>query len=229
MSSGGWAATCGLGLYSQASELSQPLLQLANGREILVHSLAIGGPEGAVQAPRLVADEVEHAAALLEGLDIRRDFFRLALHEQLLKNLLRAPLGGDRGAAAGETESLAFVTHRQRQRGIPRLVADLLGGILIERHPVAEAAPLGMRRAGQEALFRRVGPGHARQADAGKHRHLIAMRGQAFQVRARRVVLARLVGEKELRQDPHVRFDRHHPPRNGSRSRRPKSRPHRIE
>ena len=93
----------------------------------------------------------------------------LALHEEFLEQLPRASLGGDRRAAAGEAERRsAFAGHGQRERGIARAVADLLGGKLVERDAVAEAAALGVRRAGEEAALRGVTAGDARQADAGK-------------------------------------------------------------
>ena len=44
------------------------------------------------------------------------------------------------------------------------MVADLLGGELVERNPVAEAAAFGVRRAGEEALLGRVAAGDARMA-----------------------------------------------------------------
>ena len=85
MSSGGLASTFGLGLYSHSSARVQPLLEFADRREVLIHPLLVGFRQRAVEPLRLVADEVEHAAALLQRLDVRRDFVRLALHEQLFE------------------------------------------------------------------------------------------------------------------------------------------------
>ena len=107
MSSGGCAFTTGLGLYSHSSELCS---RCSSSRtEVKYWSIRCWSAFESERFSRfdLLADEVEHAAALAQRLDIRRDFVRLALHEQLLEQLLRAALGGDRRAAAGEAERLA--------------------------------------------------------------------------------------------------------------------------
>jgi hypothetical protein len=78
------------------------LLEIANGCQVLVHAMLIGFAQRSVQSLGLIADEVEHAAALFDRLHIRCDFIGLTLHEQLLKQLLRATFGRDRGAAARE-------------------------------------------------------------------------------------------------------------------------------
>ena len=76
------------------------------------------------------------------------------------------------------------------------LVADLLGGELIERDPVAEAAALGVRRAGEEALLGRVPAGDARRLTPEKTVMLLAMRRELFEIRRERVIAARFLRER---------------------------------
>ena len=144
----------------------------------------------------------------------------LALQEELPEQAVGAAFGGERGAAAGEAERLiVLAAHREHERGIAGLVADPLGGELVERDPVAEAAALWMRRAGEEALLGRVGPGDARMADAGEDGQVLANAGELLQIGRQLIIAAGAAGEEELRQDAHVGFDGHHAARDGGRRR----------
>jgi hypothetical protein len=59
--------------------------------------------------------------------------------EKFFKQFARAAFRRDRSTAAGVAKRRTFIRHRQHQRRVTRLVADLFSSILIERHPVAEA------------------------------------------------------------------------------------------
>src|SRR4051812_25275973 len=107
----------------------QPLLQLADRAEVLIHALLIALGKRAVEAVALLGHEVEHTAALTEGLRVGLYFRGFALHEELLEQLARAFLRRNWGAAAREAQRRsALIGHRQRQRGEAGVVADLLGG-----------------------------------------------------------------------------------------------------
>ena len=230
---GGFGGDDGLGLVFPGLGAVEALFEFADGRVVLVHARLVGFRERAVEALGLVADEIEEAAALFQGFDVGRDFLGVALHEEFLEQLLRAFLRRNGRAAAGVAEGRAFIAHRQHERRIARVVADLLGGELVERDPVAEAAALGMRGAGEETFLRRVRARDAGMAHAGEDRHLRAVRREAFEIRAGGVVAPRFLGKKELRQDAHVRLDGDHAARDfalrGADGRREKRRHHRVQ
>src|SRR5207253_9934690 len=139
--------------------------------------------------------------ALPQLLDAGGDLGWLALHEQPLEQLPRALLDRDRGPAAGVAERLPLVADAQHERRVAGAVADLLGGVLVERDPVAEPGARRVRGAREEALLGGVPAGDAGVAGAREHRDLVAELRQPLQVRRRGVVLAGLLGEEELRQD----------------------------
>ena len=84
----------------------------------------------------------------------------------------------------------------------------MLSRVLIERHPIAKTASLGMRCSGEETLLGGVRPRDSRQTHTGEDRQPIPVRCETLQVRAEHVIPASLLGKEELRQDPHVRLNR---------------------
>ena len=70
-----------------------------------------------------------------------------------VEQLLRAFLGGDRRAASGVAQGGIFVRDGEHERWVAGLVANFLGGELVEGNPVAEAAALRVRRASEEAAL----------------------------------------------------------------------------
>ena len=219
----------GLGFVFPLFGAVHPLLQLADRSEVLIHARLIGLRERAVESLGLVTDKIQQASSLFQRLDVGLDFRGIALDEQFLEKLLRTFLGGNRCAAARVTERRAFIAHRGDERWVTRAVADLFGSELIERNPVSKPTALRMRCARDKTPLGRVRAGDTRMAHARENRHLIAMRFEAFQIRAWRVILARFVREKELRQDAHVRLDANHPARRGLARIGPEGRPHRIQ
>ncbi len=83
-------------------------------------------------------------------------------------------------------------------------MADALGGELIERDRIAEAAAARMRRGGEEAVVRRVAAIHIGMRHAAENGEFIAVLAQLFQIRRERVVAPGLLGKKLLGYEAEV-------------------------
>ena len=181
-----WPSTFGLGWCSQASALCS---RCSSSRtDVKYWSIRCWSAvrEGAVEPLRLVADEVEHAAALPQRLDVGGDLVGLALHEELLEQLLGAASRRDRGAAAGEAERLVpLAAHGQDERGIAG------AGCRPARPRTGRArSSCGSRpRSGCGVPVRKhfsaaCAAGDAGVADAGEDGQVVAVGREAAQVRA---------------------------------------------
>ena len=156
MSLGAFATIFGFGLYSQASAACRRFSNSRTEVWYFVHAGLVGFGKRAIQAVRLIADEIEHATPLPQGIHIGFHLFRIALVKKFFKQFTRAAFRRDRSTATGVAERRALIRHCEDQRRVTRLVADLFSGMLVERHPVTKATPLGMWRAGDKTPFGRM-------------------------------------------------------------------------
>ena len=137
MSRGGCSIDLGLWLVRPGLGRHQPLLELANRREILVELVPIGGADAAREALHLVLHGVHDALSLAELVDLLLHLGRRAIEEEPGKHARRAAFGGNHHAAAGVREARRAGAQHQRRK--PRLQADLLGRQLVERDGILEA------------------------------------------------------------------------------------------
>ena len=99
-------------------------------------------------------------------------------------------------APLGVYVSGTAVERGKRQERKPRGAADVLGGDVVERNRVAEAALGRMLGAGEKARFRGVIAADFGMRDAREDRELVAEVAQNLQILAGLVVATRLVGEE---------------------------------
>ena len=120
------------------------------------------------------------------------------MDEHLAEQRRGAVLGGQQHAVArpGEAAVRLVDVHAEVERGKSRHLAELLGGELIERDLIAEAALRRAARGGEEAVLGAVPAVHAGMREAAEDREVVAELGQLPRGRARVRSRARCSAER---------------------------------
>ena len=224
-----------LGFALPVARLLQPVLEVADAREILIETAAVARADIALQVLRLVGDGVEDAASGVEPVDLSLDLLGRALQEKLVEHVGRALFGRNGDAGAGPRKAADRAIDGERERREARESADALGDVLVERNGVAERAARRVRRGGQEADVRRMPAVDVGMRDAAEHGEVVAVLLQHLEVGRSRVVAAGAGREEQVGSQAEVVADAEHPARPGIRrarrgSRRARERrQHRVE
>lgn len=136
----------------------ESLLQFSHGGQILIETAFVVTAELALEAADVIAHGVEDAATILEAFERGGSLIGIALDEHFAKQGRWAVLGGQQHAIAcpGEAAVGLVDVHAEVQRRKTRLLTELLGGVLIKRDAVAEAAARRVACGGEEAVLRAV-------------------------------------------------------------------------
>jgi hypothetical protein len=210
----GWRGLCGEGLWALLPFAGglQALLHFAHGGEVLVEAGFVHAAKRAAESPGLGIERVEDTASLFEPEELFFHVLGTALNEHLIKQSGRAILGWQQGAIARPREAaVRFLdVYAKVQRGETRHLAELFGGVLIERDAVPEAGFECTAGRSEETVVGAMSPVYAGMRKAAEHAELVPHLRKRFQVRRKRVITAIGLGKEVLGQQAKIVRDNEH-------------------
>lgn len=205
----------GLGQLLPLARDVEAFFQFPHRGEILVNSLAVVAPELALKSAQIIRNDVENAAALIEPLEAALHFAGATLHKHLPEQFRGFVFRRKQHAVACPREAAVGLVdvNAKIERGKARLLTEMLDRELIERDGISKAAPGGVLRRSEKAVFRGMTTDDGGMREAAEDGEVIAKVAQRFQVGRERVAGAAFLWKELPWQHAEVVRDQQHPAR----------------